>query len=1164
MNLERPVLRLLLIGAVLLSVEPAHAIKIVVPDQYEEQIEAIKRAEQEERKKQLQGLSEDSGDRIAIQGANAEKAPPIEADEFLVQSVVEATDTAKAFDGQLEPDEGLISGQIVNKESGEPIDGVAILIEDTNIATVTDAEGRYSLGPIPAGEYNMILIKSGFIEANVTEYQVAGGEVSVFPFALPPRPAEMSDEVYELQDFTVTAEEANDLMMKLELRMESDSILEIFSSEDFSKYAASDVGEAIKRVAGITVEGGQFAVIRGLEERYSSTTFNGAPVPSPDPDRQSVPLDLFSSDIVNNIQISKTFEANMPGNSSGGTIGILTNVYPEEFTVKFSSKVGFNDNAQDEFLTPGRGDTSVSFGRARDEASPSFDPSVDGPLVYNTPTAEILNINRDRVSPKTKDAKPDTSFGLEIGGTTELFNGREFRGLITLSQKEKYRTAFGTQEKRLAMPSMNYRASRDQYSDLRYNSDGSVRVLRNTDIISSDLSQEELSYSSGKYDRTVSSFEEQTNILLSGELDIDTDGKHVIGGMYFYTKVEEEIANFLFNGEFTDTQGLTDAEVLNSRGFVPNYTPISTQFLQDASANTGLSASEVLNDARYSTSTVALVERELNVAQVSGRHSFLEDALSASWGYSSSTAEQTESDVISLTALTLPDQTIYAQLGNDSGDQFTPFVSWRNIDEEQEYYRADFSYEAKLNNEITLIVDAGGSFEDTERDSTLLSYDLILSPSGVVTTDRNEALSANLTGDAFTNPAPVTAAKGDRNIDAYYLSTKFSRGAWDLIVGTRFEDYKMSTKNEGGTSFFNSDVLLVDPSNPTNPNPVFNSQFLGVDPITTDTQSEIDEDKYLPTISLSYRPMERMKITLAASQTVARPSFKDYTYITARDPMSLDFFIGNPQLETSDVTNFDARFEYVWENGDLFAFGVFYKTIDDPVEQTKVRGSDAISDITYNNPDQAVVQGIEIEGRKSLDFLGTDFLSNFSIGGNATLIDGTVDILPAMEEIFNGGFEYTDQNGNQRTSGEGHNVANLSSDPSNPDPVFVGGPYSERELYQQPEWIINADITFDKPDWGTRATLSVFSQSDVLDSAEGFLITEGAISPSVYVASYYEINFTLSQELSMIREGLVLGFEVKNLTDSTRKLVYGDDFGGGDQDEFKIGRTYALKLSYTF
>ena len=99
-------------------------------------------------------------------------------------------------------------------------------------------------------------------------------------------------------------------------RMDADELINTMGAAEFDKLAISDVADALKFIPGVNVVEGQFAVIRGLEDRYSSTLYNGAPVPSPDPDRQSVQLDLFPSDIVSDLVVAKTFGADLPGNSA--------------------------------------------------------------------------------------------------------------------------------------------------------------------------------------------------------------------------------------------------------------------------------------------------------------------------------------------------------------------------------------------------------------------------------------------------------------------------------------------------------------------------------------------------------------------------------------------------------------------------------------------------------------------------------------------------------------------------------------------------------------------------------------------------------------------------------------------------------------------------------
>ena len=379
---------LLIATASALTVTPLSAIKIVVPDQYKDQVEAIKEAERSERKQELQGANEstDSGLTVDLPEGEAEdnQSPEDAADEFLVQSVIEATDAATEFELNLAAGEGIISGQIIDKESGQPLSGVAILLEDTNIATVTDSEGRYSIGPAPAGEYTVSFVKTGYIEANVTDYAIVGGEVSVFPFGLPPRPADMSDEVYELQDFTVTAEQANQLMVALlDMRQASVASLDVLGSEDFSRFGASDAADALKSVTGVSISGGKFAVVRGLDDRFSTTSLNGIVIPSPDPDRLAVPLDIFPAGLLESVSTQKSYTADQPGESSGGAINLTTKSFPEEFKAKLSAGISYSENAtgEDGFLFAETEKFQGSpFGFAPKRKTPGLGTSLSGEI----------------------------------------------------------------------------------------------------------------------------------------------------------------------------------------------------------------------------------------------------------------------------------------------------------------------------------------------------------------------------------------------------------------------------------------------------------------------------------------------------------------------------------------------------------------------------------------------------------------------------------------------------------------------------------------------------------------------------------------------------------------------------------------------------------------
>ena len=135
----------------------------------------------------------------------------------------------------------------------------------------------------PVGYYGISFIKSGYRASVIANLEIESGKDKTIDFPLPRTEVTASGDVLDLGEYVVEASVVGELMNNLELRLESDQQLNLLSAEDFSKFAASDVADALKRVAGVNVVEGQFAVIRGLEDRYSSTLYNGAPVPSPGP-----------------------------------------------------------------------------------------------------------------------------------------------------------------------------------------------------------------------------------------------------------------------------------------------------------------------------------------------------------------------------------------------------------------------------------------------------------------------------------------------------------------------------------------------------------------------------------------------------------------------------------------------------------------------------------------------------------------------------------------------------------------------------------------------------------------------------------------------------------------------------------------------------------------
>ena len=247
-------------------------------------------------------------------------------------AMIAFTHAPRAWAQESSPGTGTVRGQVIDSESAAPIDGVTVTVTPSAGATpggpggqerVTDASGAYEFPALPAGSYSIKFTKSGYRVSLMTSFTVKAGEMNRADFPLPPLPPQAAEEMPGFEEFVVEASPMEEILAAS--RMESDELLNTLNAAEFAKFAASDVADALKFVPGVNVVNGQFAIIRGLEDRYSSTLYNSAVVPSPDPDSQSVQLDLFPSDVVTNLVVAKTFAPDLPSNSSGGAINIHTN-----------------------------------------------------------------------------------------------------------------------------------------------------------------------------------------------------------------------------------------------------------------------------------------------------------------------------------------------------------------------------------------------------------------------------------------------------------------------------------------------------------------------------------------------------------------------------------------------------------------------------------------------------------------------------------------------------------------------------------------------------------------------------------------------------------------------------------------------------------------------
>jgi hypothetical protein len=235
---------------------------------------------------------------------------------------------------------GSIAGHLADAATSEDIIGANIYIEnDPSKGASSDFDGRYLVGNLPAGTYNVVISYISYQTKVVENVTVTTGEVSVLDITL-------SGSAQELEEVVVRTERAQEnINSLLVMQKNSSTISDGISSDIIRKTPDKNTAEALKRVSGVSLAENRFAVIRGLSDRYNSAMINGTPLPSTEADRKNFTFDLIPSNLVDNIIILKTAQPDLPGDFAGGIIQVNTRDIPDADFLNLSISGGFNSTA---------------------------------------------------------------------------------------------------------------------------------------------------------------------------------------------------------------------------------------------------------------------------------------------------------------------------------------------------------------------------------------------------------------------------------------------------------------------------------------------------------------------------------------------------------------------------------------------------------------------------------------------------------------------------------------------------------------------------------------------------------------------------------------------------------------------------------------------------
>lgn len=244
---------------------------------------------------------------------------------------------------------GRIVGRLIDKDTGRPIASARVSILGQQAWVETNLDGRYRTQPIAPGTYSVRAFFIGYKSAQRDSVRVLANQTATADFVMEQTPFELEEIVVVTQATDRAATEAGMLAMQ----QAAPTVMDGISAETISRSPDSDAGEAITRVTGASVVGDKFVYVRGLGERYGNTLLNGVELPSPEPLKKVVPLDLFPSSLLESIITTKAGRPDRPGDVTGAGVEITTKEFPENPVLQMSVSTEYNSVASFETVALG-------------------------------------------------------------------------------------------------------------------------------------------------------------------------------------------------------------------------------------------------------------------------------------------------------------------------------------------------------------------------------------------------------------------------------------------------------------------------------------------------------------------------------------------------------------------------------------------------------------------------------------------------------------------------------------------------------------------------------------------------------------------------------------------------------------------------------------------
>ena len=309
---------------------------------------------------------------------------------------------------------GTLAGNIIDGEFIEPMAFANILVKGTTIGTTSDFDGKYQLELEPS-TYTIVFSFVGYTTQEISDVVIKEGEVT---------PLDVTLTTNSLEAVVITTSiKRNTENAVLNMQKKSVVVLDGLSAQAIKNTGASNLASAVKNIPGVSIEGGKYVYVRGLGDRYTKSILNGIDIPGLDPDRNTIQMDLFPTNILDNVIILKSASAEYPADFTGGIVDIVTKDFPTKPEYTFSLGTGYNPDMHfnDKYLTYTGSDTDV-FGYddgTRDLPIHRYQP-IPGTFENKLLLTTLTNRFQRELQAKQETSNANFDFGFTLGNQYDI------------------------------------------------------------------------------------------------------------------------------------------------------------------------------------------------------------------------------------------------------------------------------------------------------------------------------------------------------------------------------------------------------------------------------------------------------------------------------------------------------------------------------------------------------------------------------------------------------------------------------------------------------------------------------------------------------------------------------------------------------------------------